>query len=539
MTSEGTAAQEAAPRPPRRLLPARWTRPGPEAVLLVLLAFGVRVLTVAARPAILPDSADLLDAAEAVRTGGADALLSARHHPVPVALLALLSRFGDPALLGSLAAAALGSLAVFPLHVVARRACGRHGATTAGLLYAVLPKFVSVSSVPLAEAVFLPFFVGAAAAAMSAGIARTPGRRWFRLAVSGASAGAAYLCRPEGLVIGAAAVVGACVLARRGRRLVSAAAVAAAFAVVSGPWVAALSADRGALTLSPKKDVARFVGAAPTPLDERPETTSKPPDGAAGVRATAEALWDALGPALPLVAFGAFPRRRWSRRRGHRPRWILLGTAAVLVALVIRLHAGWGYAGGRHALGAATLLLPFAGEGAVAAFALLPLVRRRRRAALWLTTMLAVPLALRAVLRPDGESGERERDLGAAVAEAARGRGTGDVVVASFAEPLVAWYADRSLAPAGRRVRNHRLLRTHGRLLDLSADLDEQRARLAADLRAAHADWLVLNLYATAPSAGGRRTPGRELAARLVEDGVLGTDSVACGSELAAFPVLR
>jgi len=256
------------------------------------------------------------------------------------------------------------------------------------------------------------------------------------------------------------------------------------------------------------------------------------------VRDTAESLWDALGPALPLVLVGAFPRRRWRRRRGFRPRWVLLVTAAVLIGLVVRLHVGWGYGGGRHLLGAAALLLPFAGEGAVAAFGLLSRVKRRRRAALILTMLLAIPLGIRAVLRPDGEGGERERDLGNALAEAERTLGKADVVVASFQEPLVAWYADRALAPTGRRVRNLRLLREHGRLLQVSADLAEQRGKLVAELRKNGARWLVVNLYAKTSSVAGTRTPGRELAAALVADGVLGTSTVACGSELAAFPVL-
>lgn len=528
------ASESAAPTP--RSAPRWWIPPGRETLLLGLLALGIRLLAAWARPAILPDSADLLQAAEAVRERGLTAALDAAHHPLPVGLIAFLGSWFDPEAAGTVAAAVLGALAVAPLHVLARRACGRHGATTACLLYAVLPKFVTVASVPLADAMFLPFFVGAFAAASSAGIARTRRRRVFRLVAAGLSAAAAYLCRPEGLVAGVAVILGVAAKARRGRRVASAAVVAVVFVTAAAPWVGALSAERGALTLSPKKDLARFAGAAPAP---RESGSTAAANGRTGIHATAEGLWDALGPALILVVAGALPRRRWSRRRSFRPRWMLLLTAVGLIALVVRLHAGWGYGGGRHLLPASVLLLPFAGEGAVAVFGFLSRARRRRRGALILTTLLAIPLGVRAVLRPDGEGGERERTLGETLAAAdAVTASRGDVILASFGEPLVAYYADRALAPTGRRCRNVRLRRGHGRLLELSSDLEEQRAALADELRARGAGWLVLHLYTERESLGTTRRPGMDLAARLLEDGVLGLPAVARGSELAAFPVL-
>jgi hypothetical protein len=513
----------------------RWLRAAPETRLLLLLALAVRVVAWVLRPAILPDSADLLGAAERVRELGPPALLGANHHPLPVVLFALLGRLGDPETLGAAAAALLGAAAVVPLHALARRSCGRHAATSACVLYAVLPKFVSVTSVPLAEAVFLPLFLGGLAAAMAAGVARSPRERRIRLVVAGLASAAAYLCRPEGLVGGAAAALGAALQGRRGTRIASFLLVAAVFCAASAPWVVTLSVEREALTLSPKKDLARFAGAAPAPAEAPP---GERPSPAAAIRRTSEALWDAVGPALPFVALGAFPRSRWRRRQHFRARWTLLLTAAVLCALVVRLHAGWGYAGGRHLLGAGALLLPFAGEGAVTAFAFFSRTRHRRLGALLLTTFLAIPLGVRAVLRPDGEGGLRERRLGEALAAAEEGRAGGDVLVASFREPLVAYYADRALREDGRRCRNVRLLREHGNLLSVSCDLEGARAALAAHLRSSGATWLVLDVYDEVPDVGGARPAGRDLADRLVGDGVIAREVLACGSELAAFPVL-
>jgi hypothetical protein len=208
----------------------------------------------------------------------------------------------------------------------------------------------------------------------------------------------------------------------------------------------------------------------------------------------------------------------------------------VLCALLLRLSTGWGYAGGRHALTAACLLLPFAGEGLTTLVGFLSRAVRRRRAALALTIALTVPLGVTAVLRPDGESGERERLLGEQIGRAERERAGGDVVVASFREPLVAYYADRELRSTGRRVRNQRLLREHAALLTVSAELEGRRADLVRALRASGASWLVLRLWPRGSGADGPKAPGDELAARLLEDGALGTPVLA-SSELAAFPV--
>ncbi|MCG3133557.1 MAG: hypothetical protein HMLKMBBP_00736 [Planctomycetes bacterium] len=520
----------------------------PEIALVALAALVVRGTAWALRPAILPDGADLLGAAEAVRTGGLGEILRAQHHPLPVALAAAAGWFGEPETVVSLAEVVLGALAVWPLHLVVRAACGRHAALVACILYAVLPKFVSVASTPLAEGFFLPSFITALGAACTAGRSRSAGGRTVRLAAAGLLAGCAYLCRPEGLVAGALVPWIAASQARRGRRVGSAVIVLAVFVAVSAPWVAALSSDRGGFALSPKKDLARFAGVAPL-RDELPGDAST--GMLAGVRGAIGALWDALGPGLLLAVPALLSLRRWSARHWRFTGTLLAG-AVVYVLLLVRLRAGWGYAGGRHGLAAATLLLPFAGAGALWIVGFVRRTWARRVAALTLVWLAAIPLAVRAALRPDGEGGERERHLGRAVALAVMGEGgpgdggtgeggTGDVVLASFAQPLVAYYADRTLRNdprgAGRRARNMRLLRDHGRLLAVSADLENRRRDLAEALRGAGAGWLVLDLFAEGRTAGATRMPGRDLAELLQRDGVLGTPAVAAGSELAAFPV--
>ena len=107
-------------------------------------------------PAVANDSVSLLRGAERVHAEGPAALLDLPHHPLPVALYALAGRFMDAELAAVILGAVAGGLALWPLHSLARRACGRHAATAACILYVVLPKAVGVASVPLAEGLFLP-----------------------------------------------------------------------------------------------------------------------------------------------------------------------------------------------------------------------------------------------------------------------------------------------------------------------------------------------------------------------------------------------
>jgi hypothetical protein len=325
-------------------------------------------------------------------------------------------------------------------------------------------------------------------------------------------------------------VLGALLVVPRGRRWAGAGIVAAAFVLVAAPYAIALSGETGHFTLSPKKDVARFVGAADAPV------------GAAVTAETAQDAASALegaltAPLLLLVLVGLFLPGRWRSDRSRRARVFLLLTAAVLLGLVIRLQLGWGYGGARHLLPAALLLLPFAGEGFLFLGAFLSRTIARRRLAVVLAAFLAVPYAVKCVLRPEGEEQADARALGERLARETKGAGAKDVVVASFREPLVAYYARRALRDEGGDARDVRLWGRFGSLL-ANADAPQDRARLAEALRADGVKWLVLDLFRTAADPrGGEIVPGRLLAERLAADGLIGTPVVSAGSSLTAFPV--
>jgi len=560
-TDDGT------PRPGTARATSRWLRPNVEVAWFVVVALAVRAAAAWTSPAILNDGATLLRSAERLRAEGLATAVSLPDHPLTPWLVSLAPAGVDPQTAATVLCVLAGALAVWPLHVLARVACGRHAAAAACIVYVALPKAVGVTSTPLTSALLLPLFLAGVSLAVVAG-APSPRRTWdlgsrvsrsrrlrrrlrrarlrlwrrvrrwsdglrrpARLVGAGLACGLAYLARPEGLVAGAAAVLAALWFARRGRRLASAAVVAAVFVVVAAPYAVALTRHEGRFAVSPKKDVARFVGAAETP--------GPPRDAGTTVRETTGALDGALTtPAFILVLAGVFLPTRWRRGRSIRPRLFLLALAAAFVGLTARLQAGWGYGGARHVLPGALLLLPFVGEGFLLVAGFISRVVARRRLAVVLAAFLSIPLAVRSVLRPEGENQVDARRLGERLAEIAKEGGAGRVVVATFREPLVAYYADCARRVDGAGARDVPLWGAFHALLERS-DAEGRRAELAQTLRREGAQWLVVDMFRRSPGPGAdKEASGASLAQRLVEDGVLGTPVVSAGSALTAFPVL-
>ncbi len=523
---QGAAAPPSAVERVRRRLALRWVRAATEARTIVLFAAAVRAATAWLDPALVNDAVSLLRAAERLRTDGAAALLQVPHHPLPVAAFALARSTGAPEAAARGMCVLAAAAAVWPLHALARRAAGRHAAAAACILYAVLPKAVAVGATPLSEAFFLPLLLGALAAAAAA---RDAGRRGARRLVgAGLLCGLGYLARPEALAALPAVLASAALDGRPGK-LRRAALVLAGFLLVAAPYAGALSDAHGRFSVSPKKDVVRFAGF------EEVAAGSAPSAPATAWSGTAAAFDGALTtPVAALVLVGLLAPGRWRRRRSRRPRLILAGTALVLGALVFRLQAGWGYSGGRHALGAAVLLLPFAGAGLAVVARVLPRVTSQRRFALVAALLLALPLGARAVLRPPGAGGVGARSLGELLAERVDpAEAASPIVVATSGRPLVAWYAERALEPDGLRVEDLPLWGRHVRRVRDAESAREVAADVERALRDGGATWIVLR------AAAPEDDPERRLAVALAERGVLGAPPVGAGSDLAAWPIRR
>lgn len=513
---------------------SRWFRARHEVLWLFLLALAIRAAVAIVNPAIVPDSVTLLRVAASVATDGVGAAIASSEHPLFPTLIAWL-----PGEVGAEAGATAisvfaGAFAVWPLHTIARRACGRHAATAASIIYAALPKAVGIASVPHASGVVIPLLLSGLALAMVAPLGRSLRTERIRLASAGVLCGLAYLCRPEGAVAALGAVVAAMAMAKSGRRLVSAAIVAGAFVVVATPYVVALSSHGGRFEITPKKSLTKMVGIEKAPSDDGPA----PGDSFAGDAASAfEAALPA--PVFVFALVGMAMPRRWRRGPARRARFVALHMAAVLMAVMLRIGSGWGYSVSRHMLTSAVLLLPFAGEGVHFIGGFISRIVARRRLTVVLVSFFAIPCAVRAVTKPEGAAHADARALGELIG--AQSSGNDPVVVASFAEPIVAYYAERT---RGAPVADLRLWRWFDpedpeKKKTRANVLDAARARsgaLADILRTGGAKWIVIDLFIDGGN-DGPKLPGRALAAALIADGTVGTPALAAGSTLAAFPV--
>jgi hypothetical protein len=276
-------------------------------------------------------------------------------------------------------------------------------------------------------------------------------------------------------------------------------------------------------------------------VDDTTRSSATPaPTATEALAASAAGLSASLTiPLSLLTAVGLLSGRRWRARRARRARAAALATAALLFVAVVRLQAGWGYGGGRHALGAALLLLPFAGEGLFRIGGVFSRTTSRRRFTVYLSVLLAMPLATRGLLLSRGRGSGQAAQLGRVIAERnAESRFDRELVIATFTEPLVAYYAAKEAAWSGGTARHLRLQRDFARLLTVSAGPTELRAQLARHLRNGGADFLIVDLYANVDADGRTVLPGRDLAAALQAEGVLERRCVSAGGELAAFRVL-
>jgi len=237
--------------------------------LVVLSALAARlVLLVARGDYIVYDEGYYLLLARSLRAGHGFTLNGLPHvalSPLQPVLVALVSATGMPDVWASrLLAAICGSLLVLPVAALGRRMGADKLALVAAVLTAASPALMS----------FVPFFPGeswnlyfgseplflllAFGAVASAARACETGWRWW--AATGLLAGAAYLARAEGAVLGAALfiVLAAVLAARRARasdwKRYALAAVAAL--VVTAPYLGYLRATLGRWALSGRVQAA-------------------------------------------------------------------------------------------------------------------------------------------------------------------------------------------------------------------------------------------------------------------------------------------
>lgn len=262
------------PKPHRAAAPRRAALPGrrsPDRFILwmLVLAAAIRLAIVLLRPlAIEGEGAEYAAIARNLLAGrgyvgtleGGVQLLFPPLYPLLIAALAPFS--GDFEDAGRLVSLISGTLLVAPITGIAFRLYGLRVARIAGLLTAIHPLFVTLSTAVFSEAPFLTLLM----TAVYFGLRCVESPRPAAGVGAGMFAGLAYLTRPEALLyvpvlLGAMAC--SAVLLRHAWRATAktAAAAAAAFLAVGSPYIVFLSLQTGSLRLEGKSMLNHVMAA--------------------------------------------------------------------------------------------------------------------------------------------------------------------------------------------------------------------------------------------------------------------------------------
>jgi len=400
---------------------------------ILSLALVLRAITLARIDPVALDSAIYFEIARFIEAGKWKEALSYPFPPLYPGLIAALTSLGlSLETAGLFVSMSSTILVLFPLWTITRGLAGEAAASWAAFLWAIHPYAIRLGTRALSDAPTALFV----ALSLWAGLRGLRSGRFRWPIGSGALAGLAYLCRPEGIepVLGVTVAYALWTWktlrsdSQQGaagrsptflwvRRLWWIGTPLAAFALVAAPYVTLISLDAGTLTFSKKKSPAGMVRSmAPMQNDETLNLPSesvepaKPPQDAATPRLekaiAGNRLWTAarnlyifqqpflngIHLIVLLPALLAF----WSLRPNQNPQQraiknilsgLLLLHLFVLVGLAAQL--GPSYLGGHHTFLMVFYMLPFAGAGLAG---LLDWLRAQIAAPNWATPVLVALL---------------------------------------------------------------------------------------------------------------------------------------------------
>jgi hypothetical protein len=371
------------------------------------LAVVLRAVTLARIDPVALDSAIYFEIARFIEAGKWKEALSYPFPPLYPGLIAALTSLGlSLETAGVFVSMSSTILVLFPLWTITRALAGEAAASWAAFIWAIHPYAIRLGSRALSDAPTTLFV----ALSLWAGLrGLTSGR--FRWPIgSGALAGLAYLCRPEGIepVLGVATAYALWTWKSLGSEPQQAAAARyppfhwshrlcwigaplAAFALVAAPYVTLISLDTGTLTLSKKKSPAAMMRSMAPKQNgeilnlpaESVEPVKPPEDTATPIlqkEIAGNRLWTAarnlyifqqpllngihLIVLLPaLLAFRYLRPNQYPLQRAIKNilSGLLLLHLFVLVGLAAQL--GPSYLGGHHTFLMVFYMLPFAGAG--------------------------------------------------------------------------------------------------------------------------------------------------------------------------------
>jgi len=371
MPDQGAGIGTATPYPPR--IP-----PALGLSLVALLAVALRAAAWFRSAAIFNDGPRFLRQAQLFDAGDWTAALADAYHPLYGLAIAVTHRAGAASgadlsweASGVAVSIAGGAIALVCLWGFVREAFGERYAWIAAVLFAVHSRGIEYTSDVQSEGIYLACYLGGVWLAWRALSRRSIGAAFG----TGCAAGAAYGARPEGLglaLVAAAVMLGVAWVQRWRWRIAlgwgTALALGAALWVVS--YTVAVHTATGTWSLTQKKPVAEFLGAARPGRDVQPETSHPTLNGVdplprvLGTPRRGPANWEqGLDAAVDfLKTLKSSPRTAiwivliWGawvavRRDGVGLRGCFIAAIAIAyTALLARLVVEAGYVSRRHAL---------------------------------------------------------------------------------------------------------------------------------------------------------------------------------------------
>lgn len=325
------------------------------AALLFVAAFLVRLLAVLGSAIFGTDGGGFLLMADWMAEGRFHDALSLTYHPLYPLLIALLRPVaGSAETAGNALSVILGAAAIIPLFLTMRAIFGRPAAFIVGLLYAFGPSILDVQSDVMTEGTYHFFLFSS----MWLTLRMMEEPSLERGAVLGASAAAALLTRPEGLLAVVLAV--AWPLAARDRFLQRAGGVLVAAAVLLlllSPYLLWVKSVRGRWALSARSSMISAEKAIAG------ETGGK--GGLYRIYADSVFRMTALGILIPFHLAGLALLKNVGRRKALFYLSFMLGLMGGPLA-ALQTHD---FMSGRYLLAGMTLMNGLAASGIAAAMA--------------------------------------------------------------------------------------------------------------------------------------------------------------------------
>lgn len=358
----------------------------PRLAILAGVSLLLRLLLAGLSACIHSDGPEYARVAASWAFGDWEAALGHAYHPLFPALMAgAHAVVGDWEWAGMAVSVLLGGLAVLPLHALTRRAFGEATADVAALLYLVQPACVQLSAEVLTVGTYLCFVLTTADQADRAARGGGP----LHSLLAGACGSLAYLTRPDGVLVCAAAGlwIAAAIVRSRGvdprwprRFALHAAAFLGAVLVLALPYMAALWARNGTWVPTNKmSSVQLTVRVREIPpeaviLTEHQRRISELMASpvlhqlAYAFGRCGKELWRTLHPALALLLVAGFwhwRQRPAEARRAHCA-GVLVWFPAVLLCFLVYFSLVAGRESRRYFAPPAALLLPWCAVGLLA-----------------------------------------------------------------------------------------------------------------------------------------------------------------------------